>query len=122
MDDASPRGPARYPDGRFGPGHTGRPRGARNKVPRRIALGLLGHYEANEEEILARLMRGHFKDFMRLIGRMLPPEPDEGDFDHLTPEEAARTVRAVRAALERVEAGQATLAEVEAALMGEGAP
>ena len=122
MDDASPRGPARYANGRFGPGHKGRPRGARGRMSRRVALSLLGHFEANQAAILERLTQYFLTDYMELIGRMLPKDPDEVDLGALPPREAAMTTRAVRAALERVEAGEGTLADVEAALMGEEAP
>ena len=120
MEQASSRGPSRHADGRFGPGNPGRPRGARGKVSRRIALGLLRHYEQHEAEILERLSRGHFDQFMRLIGRMLPHEPDETDLEALPQEEAIRITRAVRAALERVEAGEGSLADIDAALKGVG--
>ncbi len=63
-------------NGRFGPGNPGRPHGSRNRMSQRIALGLLRHYAEHEAEILARLSRGHFKDYMRLIGQMLPRDPD----------------------------------------------
>lgn len=118
MDQASGRGPARHADGRFGPGNPGRPRGARGKVSRRIALGLLAHYERHEAEILERLSRGHFDQYMRLIGRMLPQEPDEADLEALRREDVVRIARAVRAALERLEAGEGSLADIEAALKG----
>lgn len=118
MDQASNRGPSRHADGRFGPGNPGRPRGARGKLTRRIALGLLAHYEQHEAEILERLIRSHFDQYMRLIGRMLPPEPDAMDLESLPPEDVAQITRAVRAALRRVEAGEGSLADIEAALKG----
>ena len=119
MDDASGPGPARYANGRFGPGHTGRPRGARNRISRRVALSLLRHYEANEADVLHRLAEYHVKDYMGLIGRMLPRASDEVELEAVPPEEAARVTGAVRAALERVEAGEGSLVDIEAALMGE---
>ena len=76
MDETSGRGPARRADGRFGPGNPGRRRGSQNRMSQRIALGLLRHYAEHEAEILERLKRGHFKDYMRLIGQMLPRDPD----------------------------------------------
>jgi hypothetical protein len=120
MDDASSRGPARHADGRFGPGNTGRPLGSRNRVSKRIALSLLNHYAEHEAEILDRLSRQHFIEYMRLIGRMLPRPPADGqpDLESMPPEDEARVVDAVRAAVERVETGEGTLADVEAALLG----
>jgi hypothetical protein len=126
MDQASGRGPSRYASGRFGPGNPGRPRGARGKLSRRIALGLLRHYERHEAEILERLSRGHFDQYMRLIGRMLPQAPDEAELEPLPREDLVQITRAVRVALERVEAGEGSLADIEGALTGpgpgEGAP
>jgi hypothetical protein len=120
MDDSPGRGSARDALGRFGPGNPGRPRGARGRMSRQIALGLLRHYAEHEAEILARLNCGHFGVYMRLIGRMLPEgaqdEEAAPDLEALAPEDAARVTRAVRAALERVEAGAGSLAEVQAAL------
>jgi hypothetical protein len=81
MDDASPRGPARHANGRFGPGNSGRPRGARSRMSSKVALGLLQHYAEHEAEILKRLNQFHFSDYMRLIGRMLPQGPGEDDDD-----------------------------------------
>ena len=123
MNDASSRAVPRGAEGRFAPGNPGRPVGARNRMSRRIALGLLRHYALNEAEILARLTRGHFAEYMKLIGQMLPRGPDEDwpDLGALPPADAAAVTRAVRAALDRVEAGEASLAEVEAALVGMGA-
>ena len=122
MDHPSGRGPVRYANGQFGPGNPGRPHGARNRMSGRIAHSLLSHYARHEAEILERLRRKHFSDYMRLIGRMLPqdvgedaPEPEEAE-----PQDVARVTRAVRAALERVEAGEGSLDDIEAALAGMG--
>jgi len=113
---------SRDTQGRFLPGNPGRPPGARSRMSQRVALSLLGHYLRHEADILSRLSRGHFDEYMRLIGRILPGGLDEDglDLEALAPDEAARTTRAVRAALDRVEAGEASLAEVESALLGVG--
>jgi hypothetical protein len=89
-------------------------------MSRQIALGLLRHYSEHEAEILARLSRNHFAHYIRLIGQMLPSDPEDGGLEALPPRDAAQVTRAVRAALERVEAGEGSLAEVEAALAGMG--
>ena len=118
MDDASGREPSRDPRGRFAPGNAGRPPGFPNRMSGRIAFGLLRHYTGNEAEFLVRLSRGHFAEYMRLIGRMLPRERASyaDGLDTAPPRDVARTVRVVRAALERVEAGESSLADIEAAL------
>jgi hypothetical protein len=121
MDDTntSDRGPARHPNGQFGPGNPGKPRGSRNRMSKRIALSLLGHYHAHEEEFLERLSQFFFPEYVRLIGRMLPrDDPSRApELESLDAAEQARIVEAVRAACDRIEAGEGTLADVEAALL-----
>ena len=76
MDRPSGPGPSRDANGRFGPGNPGRRTGSHNRMSQRIALGLLRHYAEHEAEILERLSRRYFADYMRLIGRMLPTHPE----------------------------------------------
>jgi hypothetical protein len=120
MDNASAKGPARYPNGRFGPGHTGKPLGSRNRMSKRVALGLLNHYAEHEAEILEKLSGYFFNDYIRLIGRLLPrPAADDAlDLEAVPAEEVERVLGAVRAALGRIEAGEGSLADIEAALLG----
>ena len=123
MDDASPRGPARHSNGRFGPGNPGRPRGARRRLSQRVALSLLRHFNENQTQILETLSLGHYLPiYMRVLGQILPRdlEGDALDLEELGAEDAASVARAVRAALERVEAGEGSLADIEAALAGPG--
>ena len=118
MDHPSGRDPSRDARGRFAPGNPGRPPGFPNRMSGQIAFGLLRHYAGNEAEFLERLSRSHFAEYMRLIGRMLPRDrgADGEDLESAPPRDVARTLRAVRAALERVEAGESSLADIEAAL------
>jgi hypothetical protein len=120
VNDASSKGPARYANGRFGPGHTGRPLGSRNRMSKRVALGLLNHYAEHEAEILDRLNRFYFNDYLRLIGRLLPrpPADDTPDLESMPAEQVELVLGAVRAALGRIEAGEGSLADIEAALLG----
>ena len=121
MEDASAKAPSRDARGRFGPGNPGRPRGARGRMTQRIALSLLRHFEQNERQILSTLTAyENIPVYMRLIDRMLARSPNEDglDLDALPVEDATRVTRAVRAALERVEAGEGSLADIEAALDG----
>ena len=121
MEDASAKAPPRDTRGRFGPGNPGRPRGARGRMTQRIALSLLRHFEQNEGQILSTLTAyENIPVYMRLIDRMLARSPNEDglDLDALPVEDATRVTRAVRAALERVEAGEGSLADIEAALDG----
>jgi hypothetical protein len=117
INDSAPR---RDEYGRFARGNPGRRFGSRNRMSQRVALGLLRHYARNEDEILARLMRGHFDQFMRMIGRLLPQDPDVDwpGYEDASPDDVAVTARAVRAALERIEAGRGSLADIEDALLG----
>ncbi len=100
MDDTSAGGPSRDENGRFLPGHGGRPRGARNLMSKRIAMGVLRHYEEHEPEILEQLRRAHTVEFMRLVGRVAAIGPEDVlEMEPLPPDEAAR-----RAELEAVAA------------------
>jgi hypothetical protein len=117
----------RRSNGQFGPGNPGKPRGAKNRMPRRIAFSLMAHFMANEALFLERLSDFFFKDYMRLLGRLLTrPTDDDGPElpEHLDPAEKARIIANVRAALDRVEAGEADLDTIELALggCGEAAP
>ncbi len=123
MDDASGLMPTRDVRGRFGPGNPGRPRGARSRISRRVALGLLRYFEAHEDQIFEKLNSWqHVPVYMRLIERLLPQALDDDgpDLERLSPEEQVRAARAVRAALDRVEANGAALTEIEDALAGAG--
>ena len=124
MDDNSARGAIRHPDGRFARGNPGRPLGARGRISQRVALALLQDFAQHEGEILKRLRSTRFAEYTRLIGRMLPEasDLDASDLEALAPEAVARTMLAVRAALDRAEAGEGSLADVEAALIGLGEP
>ena len=121
MESASGRGPVRHADGRFGPGNPGRPRGARGRMTQRVALSLLRHFEENEAQILRALTSyDNIHIYMRLIDRMLAraPSEDAPELEALPAEEAANVAVSVRAALERVEAGEGSLTEIETALHG----
>ncbi len=120
MDDASAKGPARYPNGRFGPGHAGRPLGSRNRMSKRVALALLNHFAEHETEILDKINVHYFGDYLRLIGRLLPRPAADGapDLEAMPAEDVERVLGAVRAALDRIEAGEGSLADIEAALAG----
>ena len=121
MDEQSDKAPARHANGQFGPGNPGRARGARGRMTQRIALSLLRHYEENQAQILSTFTsHRNMPAFMRMFDRMMSREMcDEGpDLAALPAEEAVRVTGAVRIALERVEAGKGSLADIEAALDG----
>jgi hypothetical protein len=63
--------PARYPNGRFGPGNPGRPVGAISRSSQRAAIAILNHFEFNQEEFLHRVMRDP-RTYIRLLAHVLP--------------------------------------------------
>ncbi len=72
-DDVSDRGPARYPDGRFGPGNPGRPPGSKNRsISDRLAALILADLEASPEGILAQLRHKSPTAFIQLCAQLLP--------------------------------------------------
>jgi hypothetical protein len=117
MDDGSAEFP-RDASGRFGPGNPGRPRGSRNRMTNQLALALLDDFSWNEEENLKRLRRWFFPQYVQLMSRFLPREtrPARPDFADYTPEETARVTAAARAALARIERGEAGLDALMAVL------
>ena len=107
----------RTSDGRFGPGNSGRPPGARNRMSKRVALGILSHFEANQEEVLARLSRWWLPEYVRMVGRLLPRVPDEDgpDPEGLDDEDAAALAAAAHAALDRVAADPRLIEDLQSA-------
>lgn len=122
----SPTPPARYANGRFGPGHPGRPRGARNRRPHRIADAMLAHFEKRQEDILDVLCEGgRFDEYMELITPLLPKSAEEleaPEVKRMDPEQKADILLYVRGALERLENGTGTQDEIDAAFAGEYDP
>ena len=117
MDETSGGGAGRDANGRFLPGFGGRPRGARNWMSRRIAMGVLRHYEEHEAEILERLRRSYTAEFMRLVGKVAEIGPEDVlDIEPLPPEEVAR--RAELAAAARKQAEEAWRRELHEELYG----
>lgn len=115
----NPRGPARYPNGQLGPGNPGKPRGARNRVQHRVAMRILTHFDAKGDDFLDKLSRWFAPDYLRLVGRLLPRGEGLGpELEALDRAETAAIVAAVRATLANIEAGEASLADLEAALAG----
>jgi hypothetical protein len=114
----------RSADGRFLPGNPGRAFGSRNKISKRIARSILLNFEADQEAMLAKLKRWYVPQYVALLARLLPRVSEDAGSPELDgPQDDADTARVVsqaRAMLDRIEAGEATRAELEAALLGEG--
>jgi hypothetical protein len=108
--------------GRFAAGNAGRRLGSRNRVSKRVALALLGDFETHQAELLVRLRRWFLPQYLQLIIRLLPrPSADDGlELETLEPDEALALVAAVRAAADRYEAGEGSIEDLEAALLGAG--
>ena len=119
--DAPPSG--RDASGRFAAGNPGRPFGSRNRVSKRVARAILKDFEVNQHWVLPRLRLWFMPQYIGLLSRLLPRVSETGgmEVDGMPDAtELAEVVAAVRAALDRVEAGEADLAELESALLGEG--
>ena len=121
MDEDDTWRPARDASGRFAPGGSGRPFGSRNKVSKRVALGLLADFEAHQDEVLARLRHWFLPQYVAMIARLLPRQTEAGgaELEALAPAEEARLIEAARVAFARIERGEGTLADLERALMGD---
>lgn len=78
------REPARYANGRFGPGNPGRRAGSRNRISQRLVTAILADFERNREAVFQRLREDHAAAYVRLVARFLPAndaaeEPDIAD-------------------------------------------
>ena len=112
-------------NGRFLPGSPGRPVGARGKASRAVAQAILADFTAHQHEVLPKLRRWFLPQYVALIGRLMPKGGDEDqvvdglqELDGMDPEAASRLMAAARLAVARIEAGEGTLADLEAALAG----
>ena len=106
-------------NGRFAPGHPGRRFGSRNRLSGRVARAILKDFEASQEETLAKLKQWYVPQYVGLLSRLLPRAGEEAGgplLDELGDAERANVVAAARALLDRIEAGEASLAELGAAL------
>jgi hypothetical protein len=115
--------PERDVNGRFARGNPGRPFGSRNRVSKRVARAILRDFEANQAELLPRMRDWFLPQYVALVGRLLPRPVEDGgapELDALSEAEMARLLADARAAMARIDAGQGTLADLEAALLGEG--
>ena len=123
MDETSGPDIRRDANGRFVKGGAGRPFGTRNRVSKRVARAILADFEAHQAELLPRLRRWFLPQYLALVARLMPRPMEEGgvELDALSEAEAAKLITDARAALDRIEAGEGTLADLEAALLGEGA-
>jgi hypothetical protein len=116
--------PARYTNGRFGPGNPGRRPGSRNQASRRVVMAILEHFERNREGILDRLGNGYTPAYAGLLGRLLPRQVELAPsfVDDVSDGEIDRMLSGVRATVGgHCGDPRGALIEVEAILVGEKA-
>jgi hypothetical protein len=124
MPDDAANLPARYPNGRFGPGHMGRPVGSYNRNSRNAALAALDHFERNQERVLDRLANGQIPRgtdiYLRFIGRLLPRQIAVGPSDGqvLSEEQMAAALTHAHTLFDGSGDRGAALAELESLLLG----
>ncbi|HEY2179220.1 MAG TPA: hypothetical protein VGH15_11615 [Caulobacteraceae bacterium] len=114
--------PARYENGRFGPGNPGRPVGSYNRASRRAALTILAHFEATQEQFLERLAQS--KDlYIALLARVLPKQIVVGacDVEAMSDAEVAEAFVNARVLLDGAGDRRIALSEMQAVLQGESA-
>ena len=93
-----------------------------------MARAILADFEAHQDDMLTKLRRFYAPQYVSLVARLLPRVNEDGagaELDELDELDAAETesiAAALRAALERLEAGAGSVAELEAALLGERGP
>jgi hypothetical protein len=123
--DGSDLPPVRDAHGRFAAGNKGRPFGSRNRMSKRAARAILANFEAHQDDFLTKLRRFYVPQYVSLLARLLPRVNEDGegvDLDALDEAQTQGIAAAMRAALERLEAGAGSVAELEAALLGEPGP
>jgi len=109
--------------GRFLPGAPGRPLGSRNRASKLAARRILADFETHHAPFLAALRQFYVPQYVQLICRLLPRVNETGGVEvdaPLSEAEAAALLADARSAMDRIEAGQGTIADLEAALLGEG--
>lgn len=112
--------PARYADGRFGPGNPGRPLGSYNRASRRAALAILNHFEAIQHNFLDKLEYNSAM-YIALLSKVLPRQIEIGA-SGLAGISDLEVIKAFAAARQRMNGqgdGPTVLAELEAALLTE---
>jgi hypothetical protein len=110
----------RSANGRFAPGHPGRRFGSRNRLSGRIARAILKDFETSQDDMLAKLKRWYVPQYVALLARLLPKAGEEAGgpvLDQLDDGARAGVVAAIRAMLDRIDAGEANLTELEAVLL-----
>ncbi|HLZ84593.1 MAG TPA: hypothetical protein VKQ54_13590 [Caulobacteraceae bacterium] len=118
-DTPTPALPARYANGRFGPGNPGRRTGARHRVSHRAAMAILQDFELHRGEVLEMLRRSYTPAYFAILTRLLDRElrVEAPAFDDYSEEELARTVLLARSALNGHADPRTALIELDSALV-----
>ncbi len=108
--------------GRFAAGNPGRPFGSRNRMSKRLARAILRDCEGELDALLPRMRRYFLPQYIGLVARLLPKVNETGgvDLDEADEIELASVIADVRATLDKVERGDATLEDLESAMLGAG--
>jgi hypothetical protein len=124
MDGSDIPPAARDRNGRFAAGNPGRPFGSRNRMSNRLARAILRDCEGELDVLLPRMRRFFLPQYIGLVARLLPKVNEMGgvDLDGSDEVELASVLSDVRAALDKVERGEASLEDLEAAMLGHGSP
>jgi hypothetical protein len=119
----SPIPPARYANGRFGPGNPGRRAGARHRISHRTAMAILEDFEIHKDQALDRMRRYHTQAYMALITRMVEREleVETSSFEDVSDPEAARMVCVALTALNAADSPRAALLHLDRVLLSEAA-
>jgi len=114
--------PARYENGRFGPGNPGRRPGARGRTAHRVTMAILEDFLEHKDETLKDARNFHVEAYLNTVLKLLP---SQAAFE--TPEVRAwpdadvdAALAHVRGVFERAGEGRDVLIELEAVLLGEG--
>ena len=63
--------PARYSNGRFGPGNPGRRAGSRNQISHRAAMAIMEDFELNQEDVLKKLRSDFTPAYFAVLARLM---------------------------------------------------
>ncbi len=123
MPDTSPTPPlpARYENGRFGPGNPGRRPGARGRMGHRVIMAILQDFMNNKEDSLWRARQVAGPAYLNAILKLLPAQDgfDPPDVQSWTDDEIDAALSQVRGALQRGGGARDALIDVAAVLMGD---
>jgi hypothetical protein len=115
--------PARYANGRFGPGNPGRPVGSYNRASRRAALAILDHFDSIQGGFLEKLADGNRDQYIALLAKVLPRQIEVGSSvaEFLPEAELSQAYAAACGLLDDQGDRRSAVAELEAILLGEPA-